>query len=363
MKQNRTLNETLPDQFSIPTRSEWTSVASTEVAGEDPLKKLAWKSKDDQTFLPIYSSEDIAELKVNRAFNLGNGISGRAWANMPEVHVTDEVKDNEIALHHLQNESEGVVFRISEGPVNLRKLLKGIEWEHCTISFISENAEFKETLRAFINESSYDASIISGALFSSDPQPLPWPDTSFRSMGIVIDESTPVQEISVALMKGVRIIDQYVRTGGSPADSVSKIAFLLPLGPELLIEISKLKAMRRLWFQIARAYGANDFSLEELYLHGYSAPWINEKFQPHGNMLKSTISAIAAVAGGCNAMTIKPEDSGNNMMTRIARNTSHILLEESHLNKVSDPFAGSYAVETLTDELARKAWDRFQTML
>jgi methylmalonyl-CoA mutase len=80
-------------------------------------------------------------------------------------------------------------------------------------------------------------------------------------------------------------------------------------------------------------------------------------------MLKSTISAIAGLAGGCNALTIQAEDSGNKMMARIARNTSHILLEESHLNKVSDPFAGSYAVEAITDDLARNAWDRFQTML
>jgi methylmalonyl-CoA mutase len=363
MKKSRDLNETLFEPFSIPSRSDWKSVASSEVGGEDALKKLTWTSKDDQKFLPIYSSEDIRELKSSIAFRLGSDLCARAWANMPEVQVTDEIEGNEIALQHLKNESEGAIFRVTEKTVNLPTLLKGIEWEHCSISFISENVGFNQTLETFIKESRYDARLISGAIFSRDPQHLPWTATSFRSLGITIDESTPVQEISVALMKGVKIIDQYIRTGGKAADAISRIAFLFPLGPDLITEVTKLKAIRRLWFQVVKAYGVNDCSFEDLYLHGYSAPWVNEKFQPHGNMLKSTISAIAGIAGGCNAITIRPEDSGNNMMARIARNTSHILLEESYLGKVSDPFAGSYAVEAITDELARKAWDRFQTML
>ena len=79
-------------------------------------------------------------------------------------------------------------------------------------------------------------------------------------------------------------------------------------------------------------------------------------------MLKSTSAALAAILGGCDALTVQPENE-NPMMARIARNVSSILREESHLSKVADPTAGSYYLESLTNQLAINAWKKFQNII
>jgi methylmalonyl-CoA mutase len=78
-------------------------------------------------------------------------------------------------------------------------------------------------------------------------------------------------------------------------------------------------------------------------------------------MLRSTTSSIAAICGGCDSLTVFPEDESNSMMQRMARNTSVILREESHLSKVADPLAGAYAIEVMIDTLAKESWQKFQS--
>jgi methylmalonyl-CoA mutase len=76
-------------------------------------------------------------------------------------------------------------------------------------------------------------------------------------------------------------------------------------------------------------------------------------------MLKATSAAMSAVLGGCDALTILPEDEDNSMMNRVSRNVSTILREESHLDKVSDAFAGAYILEDMVHAFAEEAWKEF----
>jgi methylmalonyl-CoA mutase len=77
-------------------------------------------------------------------------------------------------------------------------------------------------------------------------------------------------------------------------------------------------------------------------------------------MIKNTAHALAAVLGGCNGLTICEEDEHNDMMNRVSLNVSNILKEESHLDTVSDPLAGSYALDKMVHEFAKAAWSVFQ---
>ena len=77
-------------------------------------------------------------------------------------------------------------------------------------------------------------------------------------------------------------------------------------------------------------------------------------------MISGTMGALAAVVGGCDSLTVMPENENNATMARIARNVSNILREESHLSKVADPTAGAYAVENVVNKLAIAAWTDFQ---
>jgi methylmalonyl-CoA mutase len=360
-----TEDKKLTASFPAPSLSEWNNAASAEVAGGDPFDKLQWKTDDGLSFLPFYASQHVDELKYlkNFTFHSGNEVRPRYWANMPMVTVDEEKNANTVALDHLQHEAEGIVFRLS-GECDYKQLLKDIAWEHCAVSFVSDDERAAKQLAAFISSAGYDLKKIQGGLFSTaklHAKDLPLSRSTFHLLGVRITSSTPVNEIVDALNKGTELIDNYNGTSIDLNEVVDQIAFMIPVGTSLLSEIAKLKALRILWFQVVRAYGVHNYDFNNLFLHGYSEPWINPKFQPHGNMLGSTIASIAAICGGCAAVTIQPEDEENKTMNRIARNNAIILQEESQLGKVNDPFAGAYAIDAMTDAFAREAWKKFQS--
>jgi methylmalonyl-CoA mutase len=80
-------------------------------------------------------------------------------------------------------------------------------------------------------------------------------------------------------------------------------------------------------------------------------------------MIKSTTASMAAIIGGCDSLSVLPEDETVPLMSRIASNVSNILREESHFDKVADPLAGSYVIADLTDKLAQQAWLHFQNQM
>jgi methylmalonyl-CoA mutase len=177
---------------------------------------------------------------------------------------------------------------------------------------------------------------------------------------VIIEASTPAGEISNALIQGVQCFTFASEKKIPPADVVGRIAFSLATENNFLLNIAKFKALRLLWYQVVRAYGIGKFAVSDLHLHARHSPWTKEKFQPHGNMLAGTVSALAAIAGGCDALTVHAEDENNIMMNRISRNIAAVLREESHLDKVSDPLAGAYALDVMVNDIAQKAWERFQ---
>lgn len=363
MKEGHILFESFPK----PKTSDWVKAASGEISGADPFEKLRWTSPDQQEFGPYYAAEDLSKLTYLREFRIKespvNAQDPRSWANMPEVVVLDEEVANNTALHHLQLEADGILFSTQGKQLNFQKLLKTIEWEHCAVSFTADPSFPVTDLINYISDRSYKYENLQGNLFwrneVTSPPALP-SHNGFRFAGIKIAPSTPVEEISEALTRAVSTIEDFASAGHKISETIRHIAFCVPLSAQLLLNVSKLRALRILWYQVAQSYGVKDYSPDDLYIHGYSDKWINEQFQPHGNMLKGTVAAIAAISGGADGLTIIPEDDQHAVMSRIARNTSVILKAESQLAKVNDPFAGAYGVEVITDRIVRDAWAKFQ---
>lgn len=355
------------ESFSKPAKPDWTKAASAEISGANPEETLRWTTPDQQEFAPYYSAVDVESIAYLQKFQLTgvphNAPDARMWANMPEVVVDDEQVSNNTALEHLKLEAEGILFTTEGKGLNFAKLLTDIQWEHCAVSFLAD-AQFPLTnLINYISDKNYKYDKLQGNIFWRDrvvlPPALP-SHNGFRFAGIRIEANSPVREVAEALVRGASAIEAFVAAGHKINEAARHVAFCMPLSTQLLLDIGKLKALRMLWYQVVRAYGANAFTPADLYLHGYSDKWISEKFQPHGNMLKSTVAAIAAISGGVNGLTIIPEENQHSMMNRIARNTSVILKAESQLARVNDPFAGAYSVEVMTDRIARDAWVEFQ---
>ena len=148
---------------------------------------------------------------------------------------------------------------------------------------------------------------------------------------------------------------------GFDLDEAAKIVeFRYAATDEQFTTIAKLRAARRLWGRVLELSGT---SVREQHQHAVTSRPMMSKYDPWVNMLRTTVAAFAAGVGGADAVTVLPFDSPlgtpDAFGRRIARNTSHLLIDESHVATVADPAGGAYAVEKLTDDLAVAAWELF----
>ena len=148
---------------------------------------------------------------------------------------------------------------------------------------------------------------------------------------------------------------------GLPVDEAAALLeFRLAVTDEQFPSIAKLRAARRLWARVLELSGAESRGMRQ---HAVTSRPMMSAYDPWVNMLRTTVAAFAAGVGGADAVTVLPFDSPlgrpDVFGRRIARNTSALLMSESHVARVADPAGGSYAVEKLTDDLALAAWELF----
>jgi methylmalonyl-CoA mutase len=126
------------------------------------------------------------------------------------------------------------------------------------------------------------------------------------------------------------------------------------------VTIAKLRAVRRMWARMLELSGAASDN-RQMVLHAVTSRPMMTRYDPWVNMLRTCVAAFAAGVGGADAVTVLPFDSRLGLpdafSRRIARNTSALLVEESHVAKVADPAGGAFAVEKLTDDLAVSGWE------
>lgn len=354
--------------FQQATSEDWQKAASQETGKENPLIHLSWENADGLKFFPYYDQDTLTKYNSPGSFRLPSKqvdvLGARKWLCAPYVTVSDEEKANKISLDHLNAGAEALFFDISHRrDVDLRKLLRGVEWPFCAIYFQAAR-QHRQLLHQYISENQLSGKI-AGAIFSNagEAELSGTPDRSFKSLGIRVESSSPVKELVDALTTIAKAIEKTTNDGKELQAVVGTFAVSITIGTEFLQNIAKLKALRWLWFQVAKAYGAINVTPADLHIHAISPMWTEEGYQPHANMIKGTTATMAAVLGGADSISVQPEDENNTTMVRIARNVSVILREEGHLSKVADPTAGSYVLETMTHEFARSAWHLFQNKM
>ncbi len=171
-------------------------------------------------------------------------------------------------------------------------------------------------------------------------------------------------ELAFTLADGM----EYVRTAmkrGLPVDAFApRLSFFFAIGMNFYLEVAKLRAARLLWCRIMKDFGAQDPKSLMLRTHCQTSGWSLTAQDPYNNVVRTTIEAMAAVFGGTQSLHTNSFDEAIALPTefsaRIARNTQLILQEETHITNVVDPWGGSYMMESLTQELADKAWSIIQ---
>ncbi|MFF3850625.1 methylmalonyl-CoA mutase family protein [Streptomyces sp. NPDC002328] len=170
------------------------------------------------------------------------------------------------------------------------------------------------------------------------------------------------QELGASLATGVAYLRALTESGLSVEQACAQLEFRYAATADQFLTIAKLRAARRLWARVAEVCGSPAAGGQTQ--HAVTSPVMMTRRDPWVNMLRTTIATLAAGAGGADSVTVLPFDDAlglpDGFARRIARNTSTILIEESHLARVIDPAGGSWYVERLTDELAHAGWEFFQ---
>lgn len=175
---------------------------------------------------------------------------------------------------------------------------------------------------------------------------------------------TAVQELAFALASASAVLTELSERGVSADQAAAKIQCRFAIGSQFFMEIAKFRALRGLWSRLLKGYGIEPSVAVMPAVHARTGRWNKTLLDAHVNMLRVTTEGLSAVLGGIDSLHIAPynEVSGqtDDISRRIARNVHVLLAEEFNFTEVADAAGGSWYVEKLTDELARKAWALFQ---
>jgi methylmalonyl-CoA mutase len=179
--------------------------------------------------------------------------------------------------------------------------------------------------------------------------------------------ASAVEELGCSLAAGVAYLRALTGSadggdGLSVDEAFRQLEFRYAVSADQFTAIAGLRAARRLWDRVGEVSGASPEARGQRQ-HAVTSSVMTTKRDPWVNMLRTTVACFAAGVGGADAVTVQPFDAAlglpDSFSRRIARNTQSLLVEEGHLARVLDPAGGSWYVESLTDELARAAWDWF----
>jgi len=167
-------------------------------------------------------------------------------------------------------------------------------------------------------------------------------------------------ELAFTLADGKEYVKAALAQGLSVDEFAPRLSFFWAIGMNFYLEIAKLRAARLLWHRIMSGFGTTNSKSLMLRTHCQTSGWSLAEQDPYNNIVRTTIEAMAAVFGGTQSLHTNSFDEAIALPTefssRIARNTQLIIQEETHITNVIDPWAGSYAMERLTQDMADAAW-------
>lgn len=384
--------------FPKPTPTEWMELATHDLKGADFDRKLIWKLESGIKISPFYTQDGLAVLHApedvqNLALPKGETVlAAREWESREYIEVTNPKTANAEALEALNSGATGLLFDLTQvGLVDFCILLKDVKPEYCHISFNTGNSAFAiiRHYRQYLENTGVPLDKVVGQL-GFDPISR-WMrcgemmDSCYHQMYDVVQAVDDMpqfrpfsvstnttknaganisQEVGTLLATLVAYIDKLTHLGLSAKDCLSRVAIHVAISGSFFPEIAKLRAVRYLVARIAEIYEVHDYNASKTFISSQCALWNKTVFDPKVNILRNTTEGMAAVLGGSDSVMILPHDhifrQSNAFSRRIARNINNLMRDESHLDKVVDPAAGSYFLESLTQEIMSNSWKFFQ---
>ncbi len=392
--------------FSPVSKEAWTQKVLTDLKEADFHKKCVWQTTEGFSVNPFYTAEDTRDMPHTESlpgeypFVRGTQTSGSGWTIQQDIEVIDAGVSNQFTLQAIEGGAETIGFQINSPQSfsyqDLGRLIEGIDFSNTGVHFMA-GSESPNLFLTFIDMIMANNASLEKLRVSLGYDPLgdfatygifnPNKAKCFRDIGILIESlkgsafykpvtiqsspyhlsgATAVQELAFTLAAGNETLFELSNLGLDSNSVARRMQFSIDVGSDFFMEIAKLRAARMLWAQIVSAYNATDPEAQKMTLHAKSTLWNKTVYDPHVNILRSTTEALSAVIGGCNSLSLLSFDvvskTPDSFSYRIARNIQHLLKGECYLDKITDPAAGSYYIEHLTDTLASEAWKLFQTI-
>lgn len=377
-------DENLFSDFEPLSRQDWINTATADLKGADFEKKLVWKTDEGIAVQPFYTAEDLEHINLEVQ---QNDVPQRTWTNYVAVEVTDLLQANHFMLHMMQFGVTGFVLHIHDTfAIHFNILLKGINPQTIHISFklrepaplllqayfdylISEGKDLS-AIHGFVQADVLEAWTVQGtepdvkllaAQLKVTAAAENFKGLMLGSHAFVNAGGSMVQEIAFLLNKLTDIIELLQEEGIATETIISQLALHTAVGGNYFFEIAKLRALRKLLRGVLACYGVPAAHVPVL---SSNADWSKTLYDPTVNMLRNTTEAMSAILGGCNAILINPHDSTyktpDAFSHRIAAHISNLLKEESYFDKVTDPAAGSYYIESMTAQLTENSLQLFR---
>ncbi|WP_139925952.1 methylmalonyl-CoA mutase family protein [Hymenobacter sp. DG01] len=368
-------------EFDAVTTPQWQERIARDLKGKDPAA-LTWQTPDGFPVQPFYHQEALQQL--------GGAPSPQVrpeahWRNVPTYSVPALERGRgaiERAADALSRGADGAHFVLghAEG-FDVEQLHQRLPLADTYICYTVRNGAARLMQRLTELEVSPRGFLVADPITRHAPDMAHqldevrtaitlsqgWP--GFRALGLDVAYygnrgATATQQIAFALSTAAAYLSELP----TPELALNQVAAAMHLhvavGPNYFFEIAKLRALRRLWATLLHAFNLPAEATQQLTIFASTATWSQTTLDPHTNLLRTTTEAMSAVMGGADAVSVGAFDclfhAPNEFAERLARNLPVLLREEAYLDRVQDPAAGSYYLETLTDQLAREAWALFQ---
>jgi len=381
---------------------DWDARIREDLKGADYEKKLIWKTPEGFRVKPFYSAEDLQDLPYHESepgrfpFVRGDKSTGNTWEIRQDFTVFDIPAVMQKAALAVENGATSIGFDISEkGDMyyhDFRTLIRGFDFKKASLNLLAGEmapAIIDYLLKA-LEELNIDTDTVRGSLdfdpmgqlattggfyyseeedFGSADKLLLAAVNELTGLRVLPVNSylfgnagaSAVQELGTGLAMAAEYMARLSEAGHDVTDVAHHIQWNLGVGSSYFIEIAKVRAARVLFSHLLSAF--DGIQERSVFINSVTTDWNKTLYDAHVNMLRLTAEAMAAVLGGCNSLLVKPFDAAfrepDDFSERIARNTQAILKEEAYLDKVADPAAGSYYIESLTQSLVEHAWQYF----
>lgn len=389
-------------EFPPVSREEWEAVIQKDLKGADYQKKLVWKTLEGFDVRPYYIQDDVANLDTLNAlpgeFPYVRGVlkNDLPWLIRQDIKVSSIKSAASKAAKAVEKGAGSIAFVLNEG-TNLSKeefiqLIEKISPDKIEINFVSgeksvevldylishfNSVENKKGLKASVDFDPVGNLTITGNFYEKfqdsfeEAKKLVVKSADFPGLKVIVVNgqyfqnagSSLVQELAFSLAAGNEYIARLTEKGLKTDDIASKMKFSFATGSNYFMEIAKIRAARLLWAKLVEAWGG---SRESAYMqiHSSTSRFNKSVYDPYTNMLRTATESMSAIIGGADSVTTEPFDISfskepGDISERIARNTQIVLKEEVYLDKIKDPAAGSYYIESLTASIAEEAWKLF----